>query len=74
MVHQACTFLHIKHWLLTPLGKNLIERMMQYFKDRTEPFDGYYPCCPNHQKNKKNCDLLYVHNWIISFVYLVKKS
>ena len=27
----------------------MIERMMQYFKDRTESFDDYYPC----NKNKK---------------------
>ncbi len=49
-----------------PLEKSLIERMMQYFKDRTENFDDYYPC--NNNK-KRNCDLQYVYNWIKIFVY-----
>ena len=41
---QACNFLHLKHRLHSPLEKSLIERVMQYFKDRTECFDDYYPC------------------------------
>jgi putative transposase len=40
---QACNFLHLKHRLHSTLEKNLIERVMQYFKDRTECFDDYYP-------------------------------
>ena len=38
---------------------------MQYFKDRTESFDNYYPC-----NNKQNCDLEHVYNWIKLFIYL----
>ena len=34
----------------------------QYFKDRTESFDDYYPC------RKDECNLLHVHNWIQFFV------
>ena len=30
---QACRFLHLKHRLHSPLEKNLIERVMEYFKD-----------------------------------------
>ena len=41
---QTCNFLHLKHRLHSPLEKSLIERVMQYFKDRTECFDDYYPC------------------------------
>jgi putative transposase len=63
---QACKFLHLKHRLHLPLEKSLIERMMQYFKDRTENFDDYYPC--NNNK-KRNCDLEHVYNWIKIFVY-----
>ena len=33
---QAYNFLHLKHRLHSPMEKNLIERVMQYFKDRTE--------------------------------------
>ena len=43
---------------------------MQYFKDRTECFDDYYPCSNNNnQKKKKNCDPEHVYNWIRLFVY-----
>ena len=62
---QACNFLHLKHYLHSPLEKSLIERVMQYFKDRTESFDDYYPCTKNN-----NCDLKHVYNWIRLFIYL----
>ena len=61
---QACTFLNLKHRLHSPLEKSLIERVMQYFKDRTESFDDYYPC-----NDKQNCDLEHVYNWIKIFIY-----
>ena len=56
---QASNFLHLKHRMHSHLEKSLIERVMQYFKDRTEYFDYYYPCTKN-----KNCDLEHVYNWI----------
>jgi putative transposase len=62
---QACNFLHLKHRLHSHLEKSIIERVMQYFKDRTESFDDYYPC-----NNKQNCDLSHVYNWIRLFIYL----
>ena len=40
-----------------------MERVNQYFKDRTESFDDYYPCM-----NKDECNLFHVHNWIQFFV------
>ena len=43
-----------KHRLHSSLEKSLIERIMQYYKDRTECFDDYYPC--TSKKKKKNCD------------------
>jgi putative transposase len=64
----ACKFLKIKHHLHLPSEKSLIERVMQYFNDRTENFDDYYPCIIN--KKKKNCDLSHVYNWIRLFIYL----
>jgi hypothetical protein len=39
-----------------------MERDNQYFKDRTESFDDYYPCVKNE------CNLFHVHNWIQFFV------
>ena len=35
---QACTFLRLKHKLHSHLEKSLIERVVQYFKDRFDSF------------------------------------
>lgn len=59
---QACRFLKIRHHLHSPLEKSLIERTMQYIKDRTESFDDYFPC------RKANCKLNHVINWLNLFV------
>ena len=40
-----------------------MERVNQYFKDRSESFDDYYPCM-----QKDECNLLHVYNWIQFFV------
>src|SRR5688572_29281290 len=42
--------------------KNIMERFIQYIKDRTECFDDNFPC------RKKNCDRQYVWNWLKLFV------
>ena len=40
---QACNFLHLKHRLHSHLEKILIERVMQFFKDRRiESFDDLF--------------------------------
>ncbi len=59
---EACNVLGLKHYLHSPLEKSIMERVNQYFKDRTESFDDYYPCIRNE------CNLLHVHNWIQFFV------
>ena len=42
---QACKFLKLKHHLHSTFEKSIIERTMQYIKDRTtESFDDYFPC------------------------------
>ena len=42
---EACKILRWKHYLHSSVEeKSVIERVMQYFKDRTENFDDYYPC------------------------------
>ena len=41
---QACKFLKLNHHIHSSLEKSLIERAMQYIKDRTECFDDYFPC------------------------------
>ena len=58
---QACRFLRIKYNFHSPLEKSLIERTMQYIKDRTECFDDYFPC------RKKRCKPRQVKNWMRFF-------
>ncbi|HEY6536490.1 MAG TPA: hypothetical protein VIY08_11945 [Candidatus Nitrosocosmicus sp.] len=48
--------------------KSLIERTMQYIKDRIECFDDYFPC----RKNK--CKIKHVNQWLKLFVYQHNKE
>ena len=64
--HQACNILKLKHYLHSSIEKSLMERVNQYFKDRTESFDDYYPC--RQQRENSECNLLHVHNWIQFFI------
>ena len=66
---EACKVLDVKHYIHTPLEKSLIERVMQYFKDRTESFDDYYPC-----KKDDDCNINHVYNWIELFVSLYNNT
>ena len=59
---QAWRFLNLDHYIHSSLEKSLIERTMQYIKDRTESFDDYFPC------KIKNCKLNHVRNWLNLFV------
>jgi putative transposase len=45
---KACRFLKVNHHVHSTLEKSLMERTMQYIKDRTtEGFDAYFPCKKN---------------------------
>ncbi len=61
---QACKFLKLNHHIHSSYEKSIIiERTMQYIKDRTECFDNdYFPC------RKKKCKLEHVRQWLIIFV------
>jgi len=65
---QACRFLRINHHLHSPFEKSIIERTMQYIKDRTECFDDYFPC------TKEKCNLNHVKNWLNLFAYVYNKE
>jgi len=65
---QACKFLKLKHHLHSTLEKSLIERTMQYIKDRTECFDDYFPC------RKKKCKLKHVKQWLNLFADYYNKE
>ena len=45
-----------------------MERVNQYFKDRTESFDDYYPCITNE------CNLFHVHNWLQFFISMYNNT
>ena len=45
----ACRFLKINHHIHSSFEKSLIERKVQYIKDRIESSDDYFPC-----KKKQN--------------------
>ena len=59
---QACRFLKLKYHLHSSLEKSLIERKIQYIKDRTDGFDNYFPC------RKKKCKLKHIRNWFNLFI------
>jgi putative transposase len=40
---QACKFSKLKHHLHSIHKKSIIQRTIQYIKDRTENFDDYFP-------------------------------
>jgi putative transposase len=61
---EACKVIGLKHYLHSSLEKSLMERINQYFKDRIEGFDDYYPC--THKDDE--CNLFHVYNWIQFFV------
>ena len=48
---QACRFLRLHHHIHSPYEKSIIERTIQYIKDRTE-YDDYFPC----KKVSVNCN------------------
>jgi len=63
---QACRFLKLpQHHIHSPFEKSIIiERTMQYIKDRTKDcFDDYFPC---NRKNK--CKLQHIQKWLNLFV------
>jgi len=60
--HQTCQFLKLNHHIHSPYEKSIIERTMQYIKDRTiEGFDDYFP------GSKKKCKLKHVKQWLNIF-------
>ena len=54
----------LKHRLHSTFEKSIIERAIEYVKDRTECFDDYYPCI------KKECNLLHVYQWVDDIIHV----
>jgi putative transposase len=65
---QACRFLKLVHNIHSSFEKSIIERTMQYVKDRMEEcFDDYFPCKTN------KCKLNHIRQWLKLVVYEHKK-
>jgi putative transposase len=58
---EACRWARLEHHVYDQDGKNLIERMNQFLKDRLENFDDLFPCY------RLGCDREHVNNWIRVF-------
>ena len=58
---QAYRFIKLVHHIPSSFEKSIIERTMQYVKDRMEEFDDYFPC----KKNK--CKLNHIKQWLKLF-------
>ena len=54
----ACRSLGLEHHVYDLLRGNLMERFVQYVKDRTEGFDDYFPC------RTERCRLEHVKAWL----------
>ena len=42
--NTACRWLRLSHQMYGAELKNIMERFIQYIKDRTECFDDHFPC------------------------------
>jgi hypothetical protein len=52
---QACRFLKLNHHLHSYYEKSIIERTIQYIKDRTkEGFDDYFPCRRRRRRRRRS--------------------
>ncbi len=62
-------FLELEHYIHSSYEKSIIERTMQYIKDRTVSFDDYFPC-----RRKQQCNLFHIKNWMNLFVDMHNKE
>ena len=65
---QACQFLKLKHHSHPSYEKSIIERTMQYIKDRTKDLMTIF------RVEKKKCKLKHVRNWLKLFVDYYNKE
>jgi putative transposase len=62
---EACVSLNLKHRLHSSYEKSIVERTIEYLKDRTEAIDDYYPCIRTGL-----CNLQHVYKWLILIVFM----
>ena len=66
---QACKYLKIRHHIHSAYEKSIIERTIQYVKDRTESFDDYFPCRKESEQGRR-CKLQHITNWFNLFIHM----
>jgi putative transposase len=62
---EECHYIGLKHLLHSPFERSIVERTIEYLKDRTEAFNDYYPCM-----KAGSCNLQHVNNWLNLFVFM----
>ena len=66
---EACNSPGLKHILHTPFEKSIVERAIEYVKDRTENFDDYYPC---RRRVVVDCNIVHVYlGFHCSYFYII---
>jgi putative transposase len=63
----ACKFLNLDHDVYGLKARNLMERIIQYVKDRTEDFDDYIPC------RRKRCDKMHAQMLLSSIAFMINE-
>jgi putative transposase len=66
---QAYKFLKLKHYIHSRYEKGIIERTIQFVKDRTKNFDDYFLC----KKERRSCKLEHILNWFSLFIDMHNK-
>jgi transposase-like protein len=68
----ACKFLNLDHDVYDLRLRNLMERIIQYVKDRIRDFDDYIPCRRKKRDKRHAQMLLSSIGYMINEVYLSK--
>jgi putative transposase len=61
---EACNSLGLNMYSII---KSIIQRAIEYVKDRTEVFNDYYPC---RKSVVADCNIVRVYRWITLFIFL----
>jgi len=63
----ACKFLNLDHDVYDLRLRNVMERIIQYVKDRTRDFDDYIPC------RRERCDKMHVQMLLSSIAFMINE-
>jgi putative transposase len=63
----ACKFLNLDHDVYDLRLRNVMERIVQYVKDRTKDFDDYIPC------RRERCDKRHAQMLLTSIAFMINE-